>query len=177
MGIGGGQFYVIKYAWLVDADIDTQTKMISPVTSQNIGWATPNPNSSSQATLPVGNGYVMTWGGDELVEGAESVLIDVGLWRQGYGQQNILEFELRASRFENVAGSTAITISVQQYGGGQMTLNDVVWVNPTATYSRTNYPTFPFTVTQTSTAFPPLLAQYVTKLRLNLATDTVTYFN
>jgi len=181
MGLGGvGDFYVIRYFWAaikpVGEDLDTQTQMVSPVTSDRIGWATPNPISSFQATLPVGDGYVMTWGGDELITGAESVLIDINKWNEGYGNQNILEFELRGNWFESVASPTPVVISVRKYLGGQMILDDALWINPTAVFINTNYPTYSKVVTQFGTIFPPALGQLIVKLRLNLASDTVSYF-
>lgn len=168
MGLGSlRDYYVIVYGWTTGEDLDTRTRIVSPVTGSYLGWG------QSSASIAVGSGYVLRWGEDETETGYESVLVNVRRWREGYSQTS-MNFELRAQWYA-VQGTTPVVVSVRSYVGGDMYVQNNLWTNANYTSYRDDYPTFSKLITLNSTN-PNSLGQYMTGLTINLATDSVSYY-
>lgn len=119
-------FIIITYGFTSDdgRDLDTRTRLVSPVQSADyIGWRRGR-HILSDGSLSVNGdatGAVVTWGGDNVGYGVESVFIDIKKIKSIHGNSPI-SFECRAFWYgKRLRGDCNFLVKV--YKGGEIESN------------------------------------------------------
>ena len=117
---------VIRYQFTDGRDLDTRTRPTSPVDSGSaMGWG-------QLSRFPAAGPAVWTWGGDNLGQGFESVLLNLTEFRNVYPGVTSLRATLSTMWFGS-QGNNPIVIGCSLYQGGTPSLSDYLWTinNPT----------------------------------------------
>ena len=130
--LGDNSFYyafdwlVIRYQFTDGQDLDTRTRPTSPVDSGSaMGWG-------QLSRFPAAGPSVWTWGGDNLGQGFESVLLDLNAFRTAYPGVTSLRATL-STMWYGSQGNNPIVIGCSLYQGGTPSLSSYLWTinNPT----------------------------------------------
>jgi hypothetical protein len=110
-------YIVLTYSFTDGVDLDTRTKVTIPDIGQatladSIGWC-----CSEQ--WPTTGTPILTWGGDNMGVGFESVLIDLIEFKSQYPGSNTIVMNSKAFWYGTL-GSNPVTIQVTLYKGGTM---------------------------------------------------------
>lgn len=107
---------VIKYAWSDGIDLDTTTKVTSPVSDGPVGWA-----HGSTSTY-------LRWDGDDTsANGVETVTVDVQAIYEAVGLVEI-DLELRGNWYNTAGTSVNMSIDVIDLRGAEK--ERLIWVAP-----------------------------------------------
>jgi hypothetical protein len=171
--LGDNSFYyafdwlVVRYQFTDGQDLDTRTRPTSPVDSVTaMGWG-------QLGRFPASGPAVWQWGGDNLGQGFESVLLDLNAFRTAYPGVTSLRATLSCAWF-NTRGNNPIVIGCSLYQGGTPSLSSYLW--------SVNNPTNQFNVDSVAipcTQGPPLgksnPGQAMAKFRYDLTTTLGTF--
>jgi hypothetical protein len=131
---------MITYEFTDGQDLDTRTQITSPsITSFNpatntAGVAYYSTSSVGYAqALTQGSPTIMTWGGDNVGTGFESVLINMSAFQTAYPGQT-MTVDCRAYWYTQV-GANPVTIAATLWKGGTPTkaFDNYIWTNASAT--------------------------------------------
>lgn len=107
---------VIKYAWSDGRDLDTTTKVTSPVSDGPVGWA-----HGSTSTY-------LRWDGDDTsTNGVETVTVDVQALYEAVGTVEI-DLELRGNWYSSAGTSASMSVDVIDHAGAER--ERLIWVAP-----------------------------------------------
>jgi len=160
------EFWVIDYNFTDGTDLDSRTSIVNPQSSTYVGWA-------QQTEWPNGNKYI-EWAGDNATSsGKESVVFYKNAFESANPGRNSVSIELRAMWFNSV-GKQPVNITVTHYVGGQMVKNGSEWSNPTASETKTDFPTVSKKISMYSQQ-KSNNGEYISTMTLNYITKTVTF--
>jgi hypothetical protein len=114
---------MITYEFTDGLDLDTRTKITSPaIGGDYVGFG----RAGTQ-----GDPTIMTWGGDNVGTGFESVLINMSTFQTAYPGQTMI-VDCRAYWYQTV-GVNPVTIAATLWKGGTPTQTGYIWTNADAT--------------------------------------------
>lgn len=108
-------YIILTYKFTDGADLDTRTRMISPTLNESqqngyLGW-------SRGSSWPNSGSPVLSWGGDNMGRGLESVLVNLLSFKQQFVSQNNFDIDMRGFWF-GIAGDNPVNIHATLYKGG-----------------------------------------------------------
>lgn len=137
---------VITYSFTDGLDLDTRTKLVSPTdgifsdsqfvdgyVNDNIGW-----NRAGVIRLDTYNDAsrsILTWGGDNLGTGVESVWVDISKIRSLRPSWKNIKIDCRCFWY-NTPGVNPVTLDIVLYKGGSVVPDGYGFANGTATDSK-----------------------------------------
>ena len=126
---------MITYEFSDGQDLDTRTQITSPAitsfspSTSSLGWTTSSVGYGQGNTQ--GSPTIMTWGGDNIGQGFESVLVDMATFQTAYPGQT-MTVDCRAYWYGEV-GVNPVTIAAVLWKGGTPTQTGYIWTNAGAT--------------------------------------------
>lgn len=126
-------YIMLKYTFTDGRDLDTRTKMLSPISSDFLGWARLSRFPASPAPI------ILDWGGDNTGLGnldgstAEAVLINLINYRAAYPAQPIIEIDCRCFYYRS-PGVNPVIVEATLWKGGTIVKGSpsFQFSNPTA---------------------------------------------
>jgi len=149
-------YIMLRYIFTDGVDLDTRTRITSPVTSGYLGW-----NRLSRFP-PSPDDIILDWGGDNTGSGnangttAEAILINLINYRAAYPTDDVIDIECRCFWF-NTVGTNPVTVEATLWKGGS-----VIKGTPSFQFSNP---------TATNTAIIDSLSKVITLQTTNSATD------
>jgi hypothetical protein len=127
-------YIMLRYIFTDGNDLDTRTRIVSPATSDYLGWSRLSRWPTSPADI------ILDWGGDNTGAGnpdgssAEAVLINLINYRDAYPSDDEIEIECRCFWF-NTIGTEPVTVEATLWKGGTVIKGtpSFQFSNPTAT--------------------------------------------
>ena len=127
-------YIMLRYIYVDGVDLDTRTRIVTPATSDYLGWNRLSRWPASPADI------ILDWGGDNTGAGnpdgssAEAVLIDLVNYRTAYPSDDEVEIECRCFWF-NSTGTQPVTVEATLWKGGTVIKGTPAYQfsNPTAT--------------------------------------------
>jgi hypothetical protein len=127
-------YIMLRYIFTDGEDLDTRTRIITPATSDYLGWNRLNRWPASPADI------ILDWGGDNQGFGdptgstAEAVLINLVNYRAAYPSDDVIQIECRCFWFD-IVGTDPVTVEATLWKGGTVIKNtpSFQFSNPTAT--------------------------------------------
>lgn len=127
-------YIMLRYIFTDGVDLDTRTRIVTPVTSGYLGWSRLSRFPASPDPI------ILDWGGDNTGSGnpngssAEAILINLINYQSVYPSNNTIEIECRCFWF-STAGTQAVTVEATFWKGGTVIKGtpSFQFSNPTAT--------------------------------------------
>ena len=104
-------------------DLDTRTKITSPIASKNLGW---DQDGGSNCCSQLGMGTFFKHGGDNTGYGYESVYLDVAQLREENPGADRVDIECAAAWYGSLASGN-VNLTVMAYVGGSHTQTGYQW--------------------------------------------------
>jgi hypothetical protein len=124
-------YIVIEYLFTTGSDLDTRTKLVSPLIGNYVGWGL-----DSIVNAPIGMApTLLEFGGDNTGIGTESTLFNVRNFRNTYPTTANVKIDCRAQWY-GATGTTPVGLKISLFKGGTMQKQGFTWVNPTAAVSQ-----------------------------------------
>ena len=150
-------YMIIEYLFTDGLDLDTRTKIVSPVIPGTyLGWGLSN-----------ATGNLLTFGGDNEGIGTESALFRINNYKTDYSGIFNIKIDCRAQWYTTV-GEEPVGLKITLFLGGTMVKQGFSWVNPTATQTLVFAATLQ-QITQLSQV-PTSIGQRIAVLNYNTAT-------
>jgi hypothetical protein len=126
-------FIMLKYTFTDGRDLDTRTKMLSPVSSDFLGWARLSGFPASPDPI------ILDWGGDNTGNGnldgtsSEAVLINLINYRAAYPSNPVIEIDCRCFWY-GTTGVDPVIVEATLWKGGTVVKGtpSFQFSNPTA---------------------------------------------
>jgi hypothetical protein len=127
-------YIMLRYIFTDGNDLDTRTRIVSPATSDYLGWA------RLSRWPPSPDDIILDWGGDNTGAGnpdgssAEAVLINLINYRDAYPSDDVIDIECRCFWFGTL-GTNPVTVEATLWKGGTVIKGtpSFQFSNPTAT--------------------------------------------
>jgi hypothetical protein len=125
-------YLIVTYSFTAanGTDLDTRTRLLAPVETSDVGWGDPNANPRLRFDKQGFDEQVpwLEWGGDNMDNGVESVVIYANTINNSYPGKNI-DVELRCNWYEplNESENGNMSVDIVAYKGG--TISKVRFVN------------------------------------------------
>jgi hypothetical protein len=127
-------YIMLKYIFTDGNDLDTRSRIITPTTSDYLGWARLSRWPESPSNI------ILDWGGDNTGPGdptgasAETILINLINYRTTYPSNDLIEIECRCFWYGSV-GVNPVTVEATLWKGGTVIKGTPPYQfsNPTAT--------------------------------------------
>ena len=109
-------YIMLKYTYIDGRDLDTRTKILSPVNTDYLGW-------SRLSRYPATGDIILDWGGDNTGSGAidgstgEAILINLINFRAAYPTDDIIEIDCRCFWY-NTVGVQLVVVEATLWKGG-----------------------------------------------------------
>jgi hypothetical protein len=109
-------YIMLKYTFTNGRDLDTRTKMLSPVNTDYLGWA-------RLARYPATGEIILDWGGDNTGNGTidgstgEAILVNLINYRAAYPSNPIIEIDCRCFWYGDVGNNPVIMEATLWKGG------------------------------------------------------------
>jgi hypothetical protein len=119
-------YIIIEYLFSTGSDLDTRTKLVTPLVGNYVGWGLDGATGSPLE--------ILTFGGDNTGVGTECTLFNVKNFRTTYpGPINFdVKIDCRAQWYGAV-GTTPVGLKISLSKGGAPVKNGFTWINPTST--------------------------------------------
>jgi hypothetical protein len=127
-------YIMLKYTFTDGRDLDTRTRIVSPVSTDYLGWA------RLSRFPPDPNPIILDWGGDNTGTGditgssAEAILVNLINYRAAYPSNPIIEIDCRCFWFGSL-GVNPVVVEATLWRGGTVIKGtpSFQFSNPTAT--------------------------------------------
>lgn len=116
-------YLVFKYNFTgtEGTDLDTRTKLLTPVVVGPYGFGSSQNTNASQGTIFDMNNY-LNWSGDNTGTGLESIMINIKKIKQDFPLATELKFNAAAWWFINNPDGGNMNMNAESYKGGEMTI-------------------------------------------------------
>lgn len=122
-------YIIIEYLFTTGTDLDTRTKLVSPLVGNYLGWGLDSATGSPSE--------ILTFGADNTGVGTECTLFNVKNFRTTYpGPSNFnVKIDCRAQWYGTV-GTSPVGLKISLSKGGTPVKSGFTWTNPTASISQ-----------------------------------------